>query len=332
MPTPFSSILRGVNRDPAEPLHILCMDTHEAWQTTLAKTGHRFFSLQHPQMKRWDCRFRPYPGNYQPLRGDDPCQQIRPDMAFDLILSQSKFGQFQLLSQVAHSLNCPLISMEHTLPAPHWPEATITQHCRMRGKINVFVSDYSVKAWGVVPDSSVRIIPHGVDTGFFDSWIGGNGRILTVVNQYPQRDLWCGWTLYRQVTDALPVEPWGDSPGFSRPAENEQHLRDIYRRSSVFLNTSQISSCPVSLLEAMAVGYPVVTTATCMLPEIIKDGVNGFISNEPAVLRQRLQLLLAHPEMGRGLGEAARHTVRERFGEKQFIALWNRIFQEAIER
>jgi glycosyltransferase involved in cell wall biosynthesis len=331
MPTPFSTILRGVNRKPGGPFRILCMDTHEAYQTMLAKTGHEFYALQHPGMKQWDLRFRNCPENYYPLRGEDPQAQIRPDMVFDIVLSQNKFGQYQVLSQIARGLNCPLVSLEHTLPHPSWNEEAIAKHREMWGEVNVFISEYSLDAWRIALDSSVRVVHHGIDTDWFEGWRGGDGRVLTVVNGYPQRDWCCGFQLYQQVTRGLPVNPWGDAPGFSQPAQNEYHLRNLYRQAGVFLNTSLVSPVPTTLLEAMAVGCPVVTTATCMIPQIVEDGVNGFVSNDPAVLRHRLELILRDEQLARRLGEAARWTIQDRFSQASFVSQWNEVFEEAVQ-
>lgn len=331
MASPFSTILRNVNRPFGRKLRILCMDTHEAYQTMLARTGHEFYALQQPGMKQWNRRFREYPSNYHPLQGESPQTQIRPDMVFDLVLSQSKCGQYQLLSQVAHHFNIPLISLEHTLPHPTWDDATVAKQREMCGDVNVFISEYSLRAWGIVPDSSDRVIHHGIDTDWYEGWCGGDGKVLTMVNGYPQRDWCCGFQLYQHIVGGLPTNPWGDAPGFSQPAQNEYHLRNLYRQASVFLNTSLVSPVPTTLLEAMSVGCPVVTTATCTIPEIIEDGVNGFISNDPRVLREKLELLLRDQQLGRTLGDAARRTIQERFGQKAFVARWNEVFEEAVQ-
>ena len=56
-------------------------------------------------------------------------------------------------------------------------------------------------------------------------------------------------------------------------------LRDAYKSSSVFLNTSIHSPVPTVLMEAMACGCAVVSTDNCMIPEIIEHGVNGLLAN-----------------------------------------------------
>lgn len=330
MASPFSSILRGVNRDPDKPLNILCGATHEACETALAKTGHLFYSLQYPGWKRWDSRFRPMPWNHQPI---SPEALYRPDMAFDLVLSQHKFGQYQVLSRLAAQMNCPLISVEHTLPQRGLTEKQFRQLLEMRGDVNVYLSRFSTEAWRQdCLDSTLRLIEIGVDADFFQGWNGGDGKILTVQNQYAQRGEVLGWSIYQAVTQGLPTNPVGDSPGFSRPAKGQDHLLALYQNASVFLNTTTWSTCPVALLEAMAVGCPVVTTATCMLPTIITDGVNGYITNDPNEMRARLVELITNPDLGRKLGEAARQTILDRFTEQRMVGRWRELFMEAVDQ
>jgi glycosyltransferase involved in cell wall biosynthesis len=69
------------------------------------------------------------------------------------------------------------------------------------------------------------------------------------------------------------------------------------------------------LLEAMACGTPVICTRVGGMPEIVEEGVTGFVvaPNSAAALRDRIQWVLAHPEEARRMGEAGRRCVRERF-------------------
>ena len=97
----------------------------------------------------------------------------------------------------------------------------------------------------------------------------------------------------------------------------------------MYLNTTTVSPIPTSLLEAMACGCAVVTTATCMIPDIVKHGENGMISNDEKELRSYIEQLLEDEDLRNKLGENARQTVIEQFSEESFISNWNRIFDEA---
>jgi len=63
-----------------------------------------------------------------------------------------------------------------------------------------------------------------------------------------------------------------------------------------------------------------------MIPEIIENGVNGFISNDENELRSKIEYLLYNKEVAASMGEKARETIKNKFPEHQFIQNWNQIF------
>jgi glycosyltransferase involved in cell wall biosynthesis len=65
----------------------------------------------------------------------------------------------------------------------------------------------------------------------------------------------------------------------------------------------------------MACGLPAIGTRVASLPEVVDDGVTGFVvpPNDHAVLGERLSWLHAHPERAHEMGLAARQRVLERF-------------------
>ena len=69
------------------------------------------------------------------------------------------------------------------------------------------------------------------------------------------------------------------------------------------------------LVEAMAAGVPVVASDTSNLPEIIDDGITGWLLSprDGGLWARRLAELLADPELARRMGEEGRRTARQRF-------------------
>ena len=80
----------------------------------------------------------------------------------------------------------------------------------------------------------------------------------------------------------------------------------------------------------MACGCAVVSTATCMIPEIIEHGKNGMISNDPVQLREFLLTLLADEDMARELGANAQRTILEKYALPFFVENWNNLFHSTI--
>ncbi len=332
MASPLSATLRSINRQSGRKLNILMANNHEGYSATLAKTGHNFFVLQHPKFHLWSNRERQMPPNFFLLSGQDIPQQLKTDIAFDLVLSQNRIDHYPIMVQLAKQLNCPLLQMEHTLPWPDWDEETIEKIGQTKCDHNIFVSEFSAGAWYQDADNpNVQIIHHGMDTEYWDGWVGGDGKIMTAVWDYINRDRICGFSMWKEVTNGLEVNPWGETPGLSKMADNTDHLRELYRHASVFLNTTLWSSCPFSLLEAMSVGCPIVTTATTMMPDFIENGVNGFITNDPVVMKERLKELVDNQETAKRIGAAGRETIIQQFGQQRFLDEWNEAFWKTAQ-
>jgi len=331
--SPVSSITKAATHRDEEPLNILTFPTHERYETSLAKTGHNFYAYRAEGIKDWNENYGEIPQNYTLLNSSLGARQIPLHLDFDLVLSQNKFGQYQLAKQISNTLHLPMISLEHTLPVPDWTEDMLNSLREMRGDINLFISEFSLGQWGWEDRNDTLVIHHGVDTDLFK--IGGEkereNHILSVVNDWINRDWCCGFGIWQRVIKNFPSHVVGDTPGLSEPAESIEELSRLYSNSRIFLNTSTISPVPTSLLEAMACGCAVVSTATCMIPEIINNGVNGFVSNDEEELRKYLAILLNEEDTAIMMGKKARETILDKFSEDIFIQNWKQFFDAASQ-
>lgn len=88
---------------------------------------------------------------------------------------------------------------------------------------------------------------------------------------------------------------------------------------------------PNSLIEAMALGLPIVSTRSGAIPELIEDGVSGVLvaPNDERALAAAIADLLGDQERRRRLGAAARRRVEERFDILQNAARYAEVFTAA---
>jgi len=307
-----------------EKYNILTFPTHERYETQLCKTGHNFYSFNMNGQKKWNLDQCPYPENYYTLPENDICSYLK----YDFILCQSKFWQFQIAQKINQILNLPIVCLEHT-----WPlrgvqsEQQINDMQRMIGNVNVFISKASEEAWNIGTDGV--IIHHGIDTDTFSpSGAEQEDYILSVANDFVKRDYCLNYSGWQRVTKDKKTKLVGNTEGLSEAAKSVEELVLEYNKCAVFFNSSTLSPIPTSLLEAMSCGCAVVSTATCMIPEIIQNGVNGFISNDENELREYIDYLLNNPEIRTSIGFHARKTILEKFSEKQFIDEWNNLFDQ----
>lgn len=328
-PMAIRSILRRQQRQ--EPLNILTFCTHERYEQKLCQTGHNFYSINYG--KEWDKDYGEIPENYYSVR------EVPHYVDFDLILCHTACDRLRVSHNIQNDFNIPILLHMHVLPDARNDISTqVNQFQYATANVNQksFISEFSMKAWGS-SERDATFIEHGIETDFWniDTEAQRENACLSVVNDWPNRDWCCGWKLWQNTiainTEAmLPVRVFGKSPGLSEPAQSIDHLRQIYQTSKIFYNTSLHSPVPTSLLEAMACGCAIVSTATCMIPEIIEHEKNGLISNDPNELRQFLERLLQDDDLATKLGQEARNTIVERYGLQRHLDNWNKLFYKTI--
>jgi len=98
----------------------------------------------------------------------------------------------------------------------------------------------------------------------------------------------------------------------TRPPEQ---MPDVYPEGDVFCLPSWWEAMPLSVLEAMACGLPVVATAVGDVPRLVEDGVTGYVvpARSPDALADALRKLLSDPAQRRRMGAAGRQRVEARF-------------------
>ena len=88
---------------------------------------------------------------------------------------------------------------------------------------------------------------------------------------------------------------------------------------------------PVSLMETMALGIPVVSTKVSGIPELVHDGQNGIVvqPDDPAAFADALAALLDDANLRHEYGAAARHTVKQEFDIGRCAAATRRLLEQA---
>jgi glycosyltransferase involved in cell wall biosynthesis len=105
----------------------------------------------------------------------------------------------------------------------------------------------------------------------------------------------------------------------------------LLAQSHVFVLSSLSEGMPISVLEAMAAGLPVVASNVGGIPEQVVDGETGLLvpPDDPAALAAALECLLDEPELRARMGAAGRRRAVELFDVARFrrehLALYDRL-------
>jgi colanic acid/amylovoran biosynthesis glycosyltransferase len=106
----------------------------------------------------------------------------------------------------------------------------------------------------------------------------------------------------------------------------------IYVQPSVVTADGRREACGVAMLEAQALGLPVVATNIGGIPEAVADGRSGLLvdQKDPDALADRMIYLIKHPEVWHQMGLAGRRHVADNFDLNREIARLEGLYSSLI--
>ena len=98
-------------------------------------------------------------------------------------------------------------------------------------------------------------------------------------------------------------------------AGTEAETAAAFAGADLFVLPSLFEGTPLTLVEAMASGLPVVTTATCGMRDVVRDGENGLLIpvRSPSAIVEAVERLVGDESLRARLGAAARAEAAERY-------------------
>lgn len=107
--------------------------------------------------------------------------------------------------------------------------------------------------------------------------------------------------------------------------------RNILSGVNILVSASTLESFGRTLIEAMAMGIPVIATRSGGPEEIIVDGESGFLVeiNDESAIAERMSMLLNDHELSRTIGAAGRRRVMEHFDLSKTVAKIEKVFEHA---
>jgi len=217
---------------------------------------------------------------------------------------------------------------------------------------------------GAVPRHKIRYIPNGVDTERFKpnfedrlrvrKELGVDGFVWLAVGRFDfQKDYFNMLQAFARVIHKLPdtiLLIAGDGP-LKKTMENmtrelciekqvkflgiRRDIPQLMNAADAYVMSSSWEGMPMVLLEASATELPIVATGVGGNPEVILDGVTGFLvppRNPEALAKVMLKIMNLPEEKRREMGKAARKHVEENFSVNHVVDMWEALYRELLER
>jgi glycosyltransferase involved in cell wall biosynthesis len=107
-------------------------------------------------------------------------------------------------------------------------------------------------------------------------------------------------------------------------------LNEIYSELDIVVLTSLNEGTPVSIIEAMAAGRPVVSTNVGGVPDIMEDGKSGYLvkSGDDKAFADKIMDLTADGEKRKNFGSRGRELVKDRFSKDRLIKDTFSVYEE----
>jgi glycosyltransferase involved in cell wall biosynthesis len=115
-------------------------------------------------------------------------------------------------------------------------------------------------------------------------------------------------------------------------AGRRDDVPEILGSADLLILPSESETAPLTVLEGMAAGLPVVATDVGGVAEAVEDGVTGFLvePGDPRAIAEAVLRAAALPDRGAAMGSAARNVVRERFSTEALVGTVERLYDKLL--
>lgn len=112
-----------------------------------------------------------------------------------------------------------------------------------------------------------------------------------------------------------------------------EHVKELLQQCHLFAFPSYyMEGLPKSLIEACAIGRPIVTTDNIGCRDVVTDGMNGYLVpiKDSDALAEKIKALIDHPEWRLQMGMASRRVAEENFSVDSVVEKHLAIYNELV--
>lgn len=282
----------------------------------------------------------------------------------DIVHSHRYKENILALMVSAYRRGIKLISTQHGLPEYIDKTSNINQWLKLRANFfalsrffitvavsedirNVLVNNFGFQ------QGKVEVIHNGIELSHLSSHreiagpfvIGSSGRLFPI-KDYPLM-VEIARAIAATSADDIRFELAGDGPELSALESLVQryglnasfilkgHLDNMdtfYRRLDIYINTSVHEGIPMTILEALSHGLPVIAPAVGGIVEIIADGKEGFLlgSRSPGDFAEKCLILKDNPWERNRMARAARERAERAFSAERMAGNYYRLYRRIV--
>ncbi len=316
-------------------MRILAWHVHGSWMTAFVQGDHEYLVPVLPDRGPDGLgRARTYPW-------PDTVREVTPEELADTRVDAVVFQrphEPELLRRwtgLTAGRDVPAVYVEHNTPrgdVAGWRHPLADQ----RDVPVVHVTPFNAAMWDN-GDAPVRVVQHGIpDPGH--RYTGELESLAVVCNEPVRRARVAGTDLTARVARHVPVHVYGMGlagledlvPTGLAGSDEDLPQAQLHRRMPqhrAYLHPYRWTSLGLALLEAMALGMPVLVLAATAAPEAVPAGA-GLVTADVDALADAAGKLVADPGLAREQGLIARRHVLEQFGLGRFLTDWDRTLEE----
>jgi glycosyltransferase involved in cell wall biosynthesis len=115
---------------------------------------------------------------------------------------------------------------------------------------------------------------------------------------------------------------------------DREDLKKEYQRSTALIHPTFEDNCPMTVIEAMACGLPVLASAIGGVPDLVQHGMTGilFDPTRPCDILDAVDQLIHNPDIGKEMGSRAKEVAHERFHPLKVAQCHISLYEELIAK
>lgn len=133
----------------------------------------------------------------------------------------------------------------------------------------------------------------------------------------------------KEVQDIITYKELSSSITVAGPVYGEDRM-NVMLKADILVHPTFNDCLPLIILEAMQNSIPVVSTFEGAIPEVVEDGITGFLvpQKDSEALAEKLELLIKDPELRQKMGRSG----REKYEKEFTLAVFEKRMKEILEK